>query len=273
MPLRPHAAAFEELYQRLNRRRYVEPDPLQFLYDYPDPCDREIVALVASALAYGRVKQILQSVTDALGRLGRRPGAFVIEAGPETLRHAFDGFKHRFSDGDNLAALLSGAANALKTHRTLQQCFLAGMGGGDETVAPAAARFVLALRRGATGDCGHLLPDPAKGSACKRLNLMLRWLVRRDDVDPGGWELVSPAKLIVPLDTHMHRLALRLGATDRRAADARTAMEATAAFRALSPDDPVKYDFALTRLGIRADMEPESFLARCARGEEGVTRA
>ncbi|MEI7835734.1 MAG: TIGR02757 family protein [Planctomycetota bacterium] len=273
MPLRPHANALEGLYEQLNRRCYVEPDPLQFLYEYEDPGDREIVALVASALAYGRVKQILRSVTDALGRLGRRPAEFASEASPETLRDVLDGFKHRFSDGANLAALLSGAAAAVKRYGSLQRCFLAGMGRDDETAAPAARGFANVLRQGASGECGHLLPDPAKGSACKRLNLMLRWLVRQDDVDPGGWTLLSPTKLIVPLDTHMHRLARQLGVTSRRAADARTAMEITAAFRVICPADPVRYDFALTRLGIRADMEPEGFLARLARTDEGVTHA
>ncbi|MCY2929731.1 MAG: TIGR02757 family protein [Planctomycetota bacterium] len=273
MPLRPHAAALEDLYDRLNRRGYVEPDPLQFLYDYPDAADREIVALVASALAYGRVKQILTSVSDALARLGRRPGAFVSEASPETLREAMLGFKHRFSDGSNLAALLTGAAAAIRTHGSLQRCFLAGMGRDDETVLPAAGAFVEALRRGTRGECGHLLSDPARGSACKRLHLMLRWLVRRDDVDPGGWHDVPAAKLIVPLDTHMHRLARQLGATRRRAADGKTAMETTAAFRALCPGDPVKYDFALTRLGIRADMNADEFLARCQGKPQGQRRA
>ncbi|MCY2925303.1 MAG: TIGR02757 family protein [Planctomycetota bacterium] len=273
MPLRLHAAAFEDLYARLNRRCYVVPDPLQFLYDYPNGADREIVALVASALAYGRVKQILRSVSDALGRLGPRPGEFVSEASPERLRAALSGFKHRFSDGANLAALLTGAAAAGRQYGSLQRCFLAGMGRDDETVAPAASQFAAVIRRGARGDCGHLLSDPARGSACKRLHLMFRWLVRRDDVDPGGWDELPPAKLIVPLDTHMHRLARQLGATSRRAADARTAMEATAAFRVLCPSDPVKYDFALTRLGIRADMEPDDFLARCGKSEQGAPRA
>ena len=273
MPLRPHAAAFEDLYARLNRRCYVEPDPLQFLYDYPDPADREVVALVASSLAYGRVKQILRSAGEALGRLGRRPGAFVFDATPEKLRLALAGFKHRFSDGTNMAALLSGAAAAVRTHGGLERCFLAGMGRDDDTVAPAAGRFAGVLRHAAAGDCGHLLPDPDKGSACKRLNLMLRWLVRRDDVDPGGWANLPAAKLIVPLDTHMHRLARQLGLTGRRAADARTALEATAAFRVICPDDPVRYDFALTRLGIRAEMNSDDFLARCGRGVAEDTHA
>jgi uncharacterized protein (TIGR02757 family) len=127
----------------------------------------------------------------------------------------------------------------------------------SETVLEALEAFVARLARTAPGDCGHLLPDPARRSACKRLNLMLRWLVRSDEVDPGGWEDVGPEKLIIPLDTHMHRIGLMAGATSRKSADMTAALEVTAAFRRLEPGDPVKYDFALTRLGIRDDMDVE----------------
>ncbi len=111
--------------------------------------------------------------------------------------------------------------------------------------------------------CGRLLCHPAAGSACKRLNLYLRWMVRRDDVDPGGWTGVSPARLVIPLDVHMHRIGRGLGLTQSRYANLRTALEITAAFRRIAPDDPVRYDFALTRLGIRSDTDLEGFLARC----------
>lgn len=110
----------------------------------------------------------------------------------------------------------------------------------------------------------YLLPDPAQGSACKRLHLYLRWMVRNDAVDPGCWRHVAPNVLVVPLDTHMHRIARALGLTRRKQADARAAAEITAAFRTIAPTDPVRYDFALTRLGIRRDTALSDFL--CAFG-------
>ncbi|MCP4693017.1 MAG: DUF2400 domain-containing protein, partial [Desulfobacterales bacterium] len=108
---------------------------------------------------------------------------------------------------------------------------------------------------------GHLVALPEKGSACKRMNLFLRWMVREDAVDPGGWEGVPASSLIIPLDTHMHRIGLGLNFTKRKQANMRTALEITEAFKALYPDDPVKFDFALTRLGIRDDLDPGEFLA------------
>jgi uncharacterized protein (TIGR02757 family) len=146
----------------------------------------------------------------------------------------------------------------------MKACFLANLNNADETVLPALRRFYAEIDAGARGRCGHLLADPAGGSACKRWMLFLRWMVRRDAVDPGGWEAVGARRLVIPLDVHIKRICTRLGLTRRRQADLRTALEITDAFRCIEPDDPVKYDFALARLGIRRDADVGDFLATCA---------
>jgi len=263
----------EELYRRLNRRRYVHPDPLEFLYGYNCPRDREVAALVASSLAYGRVRQILRSVSAVLGIMTASPARYLASVAPVRLRRSLEGFRHRFATGGQLAAMLLGARRLIGDYGSLEACFASAMTAGDETVLPAMKAFAARLAAAAEGDCGHLLPDPARGSACKRLNLMLRWLVRRDEVDPGGWNAVPPAKLVVPLDTHMHRIARALGATRSKVADARTSLEVTAAFREISPADPVRYDFALTRLGIRREMDLPAFLDSCKGGQETTADA
>jgi len=256
--------SLERLYCDLNQRRYVHPDPLEFLYRYDDARDREVVALVASSLAYGRVKQILADVSVVLQILGPRPALRLTELSPKQLRTSLSGFKHRFSTGEHVAAMLIGAQRIMNRHGSLEACFAQAVNKGDRTVLPALTGLVSKLTEAADGECGHLLPDPARGSACKRLNLMLRWLVRRDNVDPGGWTCVGTDRLIVPLDTHMHRIARALHLTGRKAADGRTAVEVTEAFGRISPADPVRYDFALTRLGIRNDMQIEGFLQTCS---------
>ena len=106
---------------------------------------------------------------------------------------------------------------------------------------------------------GHLLPRPSRGSACKRLHLFMRWMVRQDEVDPGGWSMIPASELVVPVDVHMHRMGKHLGFTKRKVADARTAQEITGGFRKLCPNDPVKYDFALTRFGIQQLTDSELF--------------
>lgn len=251
--------ALEALYEHYNRREFVSPDPVQFLHEYADPKDREVVALVAAALSYGRVAQILRSVESALRRMGS-PREFVACASPQAIRGAFRGFRHRFADGRDMAELLTGARQAVRRHGSLGACFAANDRGGETTIVAGLTAFVDVLSAPGRGRPNHLLPSPRDGSACKRWNLLLRWLVRRDAVDPGGWAGISPSRLIVPLDTHMHRIGRELGLTRRRAADLRTAIEITEAFRAVAPDDPVRYDFALTRLGIRTDADWESFV-------------
>jgi uncharacterized protein (TIGR02757 family) len=248
------------LYSSYNRRELVHPDPLEFLYEYPDPRDREVVGLVASALAFGRVSQILKSVSAVLSELGRSPREFIASTTARSLGGAFKGFKHRWTTGEDVSRMLAGVKNAIEEHGTLEACFRAGMKAGDRTVVPALESFSRELS-GAEGSCEYLLPSPERGSACKRMNLYLRWMVRHDEVDPGGWEGVPAAKLVVPLDTHMFRIGRALGFTSRRQADLRAAFEITTAFARIAPGDPVRYDFCLTRLGMRDNRALEEFLS------------
>ncbi|MEW6348102.1 MAG: TIGR02757 family protein [Thermodesulfobacteriota bacterium] len=257
-------SVLEELYGRLNRREFVHPDPLEFLYRYPYVADREVAALVASSLAYGNVRQILRSVSSVLERMPV-PHRFLSRSTRDSLLMTFAGFKHRFTTGAELGLMLYGAKLAIERFGSLAACFNAGLSPDHQTIVPALAAFVRELAQVFNGKPRSLLPSPDAGSACKRLNLFLRWMVRKDDVDPGGWDNVDPALLVVPLDVHMHRICMRLGLTTRKQANLKAAHEVTRAFRSIAPHDPVRYDFALTRLGIRDDMDPRAFLDRCSR--------
>jgi uncharacterized protein (TIGR02757 family) len=240
----------EYLYERCNRREFVRPDPIEFLYRYEDPADREIVGLVASSLAYGRVLQINRSVEVVLEKMTPSPSRFIREASPESLLRTYSDFRHRFTTGDEMAAMLLGVRNVVLKYGSLQSCFTSALIRGAKTVTPALGLFVEKLSAGFPCSRNSLLPAPARGSACKRLNLFLRWMVRSDGIDPGGWHDVPVSTLVIPLDTHMHRVCRGLGLTRRRQADMRTALEITDSFREMVPDDPVRYDFILTRPGI-----------------------
>ncbi len=249
----------EKIYRQYNKRRLVNPDPLQFLYEFDGVEDREIVGLLASSLAYGRVAQILKSVSNALSRMGP-PRAFIENSSPKKIAAAFEGFRHRFTSGEDMSALLCAAKKAIAEHRSIGRAFASCTSPADENVLSAMSRFVSMMNDRAGRKLSGLLASPCDGSACKRLNLYLRWMVRRDEVDPGGWDFISPSKLVVPMDTHMHDIARRFNFTSRRQADAKTSIETTHAFRVFSPEDPVKYDFALTRFGIRSDMDKSAIL-------------
>ena len=252
--------ALDELYDRYNHREYVNPDPLIFLYNYDDTRDREIAALVASSLAYGRVAQILKSVDLILSRMDS-PSEFLKNESNRSIQKAFKDFKHRFTTGEDISRMLTGTKRAINRHGSLEKCFKKGIRPDDENLMPALMRFVAEIRNGKVFKDNGLMPCPSDGSACKRWNLFLRWMVRKDNVDPGGWDLPS-SKLIVPLDTHMYKIGIGLGFTNRKQADLKTAIEITNVFREINANDPVRYDFALTRLGIRNDISIESFINR-----------
>ncbi len=248
----------QRLYRKYNRASYLFSDPVLLVHDYASAADREVAGLVAATLAYGRVGQILKSVQAVLSIMGG-PAAFAREASLAEATRVFQGFRHRFTSGEEVASLVYGAGRLLAEHGSLGLFFKTVSNRRDETVLPALTAFAHALR--SFGECGSLVSDPAKGSACKRLNLYLRWMIRKDEVDPGGWRGVSRSKLIVPLDTHMHRVGLSQGWTTRKNADMRTALEITAALRLMAPRDPIRYDFALTRSGILATRRDEKALS------------
>lgn len=251
------------LYAVYSDPRWISPDPLELVLPFRTVADREIAALTASSLAYGRVAQILKSLHAVFGVMGGSPADYVRNGSEERFRRDFHGFKHRFHAGEDLAFLFAGVRDALERYGTLEACFAAGFDAArQETVLPAAERFCGELCRRFPGRESTLLPSPGRGSACKRLNLMLRWLVRHDAVDPGGWTRIPASHLVVPLDTHMHRIARELGLTTRKAADLRTALEVTRAFRSMFPEDPVKLDFVLTRFGINPEFG-ENPLEKC----------
>jgi uncharacterized protein (TIGR02757 family) len=261
----------EDIYKKFNQQKYIQPDPLEFLYPFKDLREREIIGLIASALAYGRVAQINRSVSCVLDKMGVSPHDFILNSNAENLFETYDGFVHRFAATRHLVGLLIGVKNVLLKYGSIYECFLDGMMPGDKTVFPAVNHLAGTLISMAPFSPGHLVALPERGSAGKRLNLFLRWMVRKDSVDPGGWEKVSPSKLIIPLDVHIHRLGAAMGFTRKKQANLKTALEITDCFKKICPDDPVKYDFALTRLGIRKDCE--STAAFISLFQEGISPA
>ena len=252
---KPSRQFLEALYSKYNHRCFVNPDPLQFLYAYKSQGDREIVALLASSLAYGKVNQIITSTSIVLEKLSPSPKKFLEDKSDKYLKNIFPDFKHRFTTGKDLSNLLLAISDIIKQYGSLQTCFNSGLGKEDTSIIPALTCFTKNIRKSADNIEGNLLPCPEKGSACKRLNLFLRWMVRKDRVDPGGWKNICPSLLVIPLDTHMFKIGRSFGFTERKQPGMKAAIEITEGFRQFSPRDPTRYDFALTRFGIRNDLE------------------
>lgn len=255
-------------------RAFLHTDPIGIVRRYERPEDREIAGLLAASLAYGRVASIRASLERLFDRLGPSPAAF----DPRRDGAALHGFVHRFHTGREIARLLGLVRRAKEAAGSLEDYFLAG---DPDPAAPtlegAMNAFVDRLFRldgspsippGAIprGDgVRRLLAAPRDGSACKRHCLFLRWMVRPDDgVDCGVWTRVRASRLVIPLDVHLHRVAAALGWTRRKSPSWGTALEVTAHLRRLAPDDPVRYDFALSRLGILGRLRTPS--GRLTRG-------
>jgi len=248
-----------------DRDAHRAADPISFVHRYERPDDQEVVALVAALLAFGNVTSIRRSVARVLEVLGPRPARRLARARRSTLERELSSFVHRVWRGEHVAALLHNAGALRRREGSLGAALGARMRERG-ALRPALASFADELR-GPAPDRGlrHLVPDPEKGSACKRLLLYLRWMVRGPDgVDLGLFEEVSPSSLLIPVDTHIGRIAHNLGLTEREDASWKTAEEITAALRRLDPSDPVKYDFALCHLGVSRQCPSRRDRAACA---------
>ncbi len=239
---------------------WIEPDPVQFVWRYDRPEDREVVGLIASALAYGNVKQIKKSVETVLALLGPRPARAIDRLGAHETRESLRGFKHRFNDAVDVACLLVFIREMRRTKGSVEAFFAPE--GAVTDIRDALASFTLralALSRDGLYGRGQLpdaagvrffFPSPVDGSACKRMSLFLRWMVRADSVDPGGWTRVPRSSLLVPLDAHIINVGRSARLTKRVSPGWKMAEEITAILRACDPEDPVRYDFALHRMGL-----------------------
>jgi uncharacterized protein (TIGR02757 family) len=252
----------ECLYRDFDYRGRLARDAIQYPRRYPDPLDREIVALLAASLAYGRVDLFGRWVDRLLGWLQPSPRTFALGFDPVRDAPLFAPFHYRFTRGVDLAAALLAIHRLLARHGSLRHAFLAGYSAADPDVRPALDRFAASIREQDLRPVGmprptagfrHLFPRPADGGACKRWHLFLRWMVRPGPFDFGDWPEVSPAKLLVPLDTHVANMADALRLTRLRSRTGRMAEDITRTFRRIDPDDPIKYDFALCHLRMRGD--------------------
>jgi uncharacterized protein (TIGR02757 family) len=249
----------DRLYRDFNQSA-AAVDPIQIVRRFKEPADREVVGFCAAGLAFGRVAGILQSVERLIAPMGSSPAAFVRGFDPARDRLAFDRLGHRWTRGRDLVALLWILRQILERTGSIERFFLEGhtasapdVAAGLESFSRRSLDFDLRPVYGrvpARPGVAYFFSKPSDGSACKRLNLFLRWMVRRDAVDLGVWTGVSPSQLIVPLDTHVVRVGRCLGLTGYTSPGWKMAAEITASLRAIDPADPIRYDFSLCHVAM-----------------------
>ena len=251
--------SLSRLYGEYNREDSAS-DPVHRVRPFPEAADREVAGFCAAALAFGRVASVLNSIDTLFRIMGPHPAAFVRTFDPSTPHPELRAMVHRWTRGEDLAALLWVLRQMLEQSGSIERFFAEGLDPQAEDVGEALDRFstralALDIRRvygrlpKRPGVC-YFFPRPSAGSACKRLNLYLRWMVRRDEVDLGTWTSVPASRLIVPLDTHVIRLGRCLRLTRYVSPGWRMAADITRALRTLDPEDPVRFDFALCHVGM-----------------------
>ncbi|HMA69510.1 MAG TPA: TIGR02757 family protein [Candidatus Mcinerneyibacterium sp.] len=247
----------ENIYKKYNKKKYVNPDPLIFLYDYPDLKNREIIGLLASSLAYGQVAQIIKTNRSIISKFQGKPYDYIINSKYEDLKNDFKNFVYRFTKSEELINFFIGIKRILKEYDTLGNFFYHEYVKNNQDILKTLECFIRGIGYYKLS-LNTMLSLPSKKSACKRLFLYLRWMIRDDDVDPGGWNNIDKSELIYPMDTHMFKIAKLLKFTKKKQVNLKTAVDVTKEFNKLSPEDPVKYDFSLTRFGIRNELKIET---------------
>ena len=248
----------------------LSSDPLEFAHRYSKAGDREVAAFLAASLAFGRVASIRATLERVLAPLGPEPARFLDRWDGSPIA-GLDGVVHRWVTSADLHLFLRTVAAARRESGSLQALLALGDDGGPDLVG-ALDRFFAALRAlggesAPSRGLKFLLPRPEEGGACKRAHLFLRWMVRSDAPDLGLWTSgrLSPARLLLPMDTHVHRISRYLGLTRRPTADLAASREATAVLRRIDPADPVSFDWALSRLGILTECVREIRRSHCER--------
>jgi uncharacterized protein (TIGR02757 family) len=243
----------DELVDRYNRPAFIAEDPISIPHLFSKLQDIEISGLFAAVLAWGQRKTIIRKCRELMAMMDDAPYEFVQQHRPADLR-PLESFCHRTFNGVDTLYFVRFLQQHYSRHASLESAFSQGLRATAATTEEALVYFhrqFFSLEDAPQRTRKHIA-TPERKSACKRLNMYLRWMVRRDDrgVDFGLWQSIRPAQLVCPCDVHVDRMARELGLLQRRQTDWQAALQLTEHLRRFDPEDPVKYDFALFGLGV-----------------------
>jgi uncharacterized protein (TIGR02757 family) len=259
IPKKKLGPLLNNLYDQFNFKEYIRRDPIEFLHRYNNPKDIEIVGLISSSIAYGRIDLFKPVIRNILEIMGKSPSQYVLRFSPKRELNKFQKWKYRMTCGVDMACLIHAMQKALREYGTLRQMFYSFYQKSHTDIEKALTQmtkyFCSVDATPIYGENIHprgysfLFPAPTKGSPCKRLNLFLRWMVRGGDgVDFGIWNKIPSSKLIIPLDIHISRAANYLSLSNMKNPSWKMAREITKALKEIDPVDPVRFDFSLCHL-------------------------
>jgi uncharacterized protein (TIGR02757 family) len=245
-------------YECYHKPEYLKMDPLVCVRQLKGALNREVGALIASVISYGRVEIIIKNCEQLFSSMGWSPADFIKSTSGKEVRKLFSGFRHRFTSSEDMVTLIEVLRVILKDDGSIESFFCNHVAVLEQPFKESITSFTKNVKKIACKNVSYsgkgfdyLFPSPDSGSACKRINMYLRWVVRDDDgIDLGLWKRVKPLQLIMPVDTHVAEQSRLLGLTDRNSADWKMAEELTCRLRKIDPYDPVKFDFSLCRAGM-----------------------
>ena len=238
----------------------ISPDPLQFLHLFTKEEDIEVMGFIASIFAYGNVKQIINTLDKILIISDSKPYDFVMNFDKTQNKIKLKGLKHRFYTDEDIQNLFFSLNNIYKQKGFLKNLFIENFDAKGQNIKNGLSifsqNFIYEIKKRTkvkkvSAGVRFMFPFPELGSACKRMNLFLRWMVRKDDLDFGLWNEISPDKLVIPVDTHIARICKKLKLTKYKNVSWKMAEEITENLKKFDPVDPVKYDFAICHIGMR----------------------
>jgi uncharacterized protein (TIGR02757 family) len=236
------------------KHKFSSKDPVWNVHKFSDEKDIELAGFLSAAFAYGSVDQINIFIEHLLSKTGYKPYEFTINFQKRKDKKHFKGLYYRFNTEDDIINIFSVVNKILIEHSSLKNAFMANYNRDDDNIINALRHFIIMFKKYSAAKHDkyyhYLLPDPEKGSTCKRMNLFLRWMVRKDEIDFGIWNGVNSSKLIMPVDTHIARVSNRLKLVKRKTVDLKFAIELTEKLRQFDKNDPVRFDFALCHAGI-----------------------
>ena len=234
--------------------KFSSKDPVWILHRFADEKDIELIGLITAAYAYGSVDQINRFINEILSKTGNKPYEFTINFSKRKDKKYLKYLYYRFNSNLDLLDMFSSIHNVLINYGSLKNLFLKHYENSHYNVIPALTGFTSELNKGITksknSSYHYLFSNPVNKSTCKRMNLFLRWMVRKDEIDTGIWNTIPSNKLIMPVDTHIARISQKLKLVERKSVDLKYAVELTERLKNFDAVDPVKYDFALCHIGI-----------------------
>lgn len=246
-------AELDSLVSKYETEEFIKDDPIQFLHRYTTKTDVELAGFIASLFAYGSRKIFIKKLDEIFAKAEGDITGFIKNGEFKSLR----GVEYRFSKENDIISIFDILSKLYNESDGLEELFNYGYkdGGVEQSLKTVVDYFYSRAPKTVGQGFYHMIPNPANGGAMKRMNMFLRWMVRKPPVDAGIWKSIQPKDLLIPLDVHVARVSRQMGLLNRKSNDWKAVQELMVPLRKFCPEDPVKYDFAMFAFGVELNGE------------------